>query len=128
MIVAGVGCRSGVTVQAVLQAIDAAMLAHGLVTAKIDMLATAPLKAHELAIRDAALHLSLDLRVVTQGELDAAAANTLTSSPVSLKHSASPSVSEASALAAAGSGAYLLGPRLIHGDITVAFAISGEQQ
>nr|WP_051069136.1 cobalamin biosynthesis protein [Mesorhizobium metallidurans] len=50
----------------------------------------------------------------------------LSHSDLSQRLAGTPSVSEASALAAAGAGAKLLGPRTVFGPVTCAIAISGD--
>ncbi|MEO5757170.1 MAG: cobalamin biosynthesis protein, partial [Mesorhizobium sp.] len=50
----------------------------------------------------------------------------LSHSDLSQTLAGTPSVSEASALAAAGRGAKLLGPRTVLGPVTCAIAISGD--
>jgi cobalt-precorrin 5A hydrolase len=55
-----------------------------------------------------------------------AAASTLTHSELSQTLAGTPSVSEAAALAAAGEGARLCGPRIVVGPVTCALAISGD--
>lgn len=123
MIVAGIGCRKNVATEAVLAAIDEALSHHRLTVAELDALATAPLKGDEPALHAAALQLGLDLVVVTEWALRNAEAATLTSSQASLDHTGSRSISEAAALAAAGPGSRLLGPRLATGPVTCAIAV-----
>ncbi|KNY34125.1 MULTISPECIES: cobalamin biosynthesis protein [Rhizobium/Agrobacterium group] len=117
--VAGIGCRKGIPSDAIITAIRAAERTSGV---KVDSLATAPLKAGEAGLAEAAKALSLSLEIVTQERLEAVAAETMTFSQASLDHAGTPSVSEASALAAAGAGAWLVAPRFIVGDVTVAIA------
>lgn len=117
--VAGIGCRKGAASDAIIAAIRAAERTFGLT---VDSLATAPLKAGEAGLAEAAKALSLPLEIVTQERLEAVAAETMTFSRASLDHAGTPSVSEASALAAAGVGARLVGQRLVVGDVTVAIA------
>ncbi|WP_353505652.1 cobalamin biosynthesis protein [Rhizobium sp. RM] len=124
MIVAGIGCRKGVGGDAIVAALRAAQEAFDV---NADFLATAPIKADEPGIKSAARQLGMRLLVADQVSLDAAAARVLTISEVSLTHTGSPSVSEASALAVAGKNSKLVAPRFVVGDITVAFAISGEE-
>lgn len=121
--VAGIGCRKGVTSEAIIAAVRAAERAFG---TTVEYLATAPLKADEAGLVAAAKELSLSLEIVAQERLDAVAAETMTFSQASLDHAGSPSVSEAAALAAAGAGAKLVAPRLVVGDVTVAIATTGD--
>ncbi|WP_194287656.1 cobalamin biosynthesis protein [Agrobacterium sp. ICMP 6402] len=120
--VAGIGCRKGAASDAIITAIRTAERTLGMT---VDSLATASLKAGEAGLAEAAKALSLPLEIVTQQRLEAVAAETMTFSQASLDHAGTPSVSEASALAAAGVGARLVSPRLVVGDVTVAIATTG---
>lgn len=120
MIVAGIGCRKGVDVEAVLGAIAAGLDRHGLDAAQLHALASAPVKAAEPALQLAAGRLGLPLVIVTQQALERA--RTSSRSQASLSHAGTASVSEAAALALAGPGSGLLGPRLVSGAVTCAIA------
>ena len=73
----------------------------------------------------AAQNLALELRVVDAQRLVTAAPHCLTHSPRVLSLTGLPSLAEAAALAAAGPGARLLGPRLAAaGEATCALAES----
>lgn len=126
MMVAGIGSRKGVNAIEVLAAIETALEAHGLAMTALSALATAPLKRDEEAIFSAGRELSLPVVVVEDDALKAASSSTLSRSKLSQAHAGAPSVSEASALAAAGKGAKLLGPRTVLGPVTCAIAISGD--
>ena len=126
MIVAGIGSRKGVAAKDVLAAIDAALAVHGLSRGEIDRLATAELKRDEPAMHLASAQIGLELTIVDDEALREASPRTLTHSDLSLALSGAPSVSEASALAAAGPSSRLLGPRLVLGSVTCAIAIDGE--
>ncbi|MGI6850767.1 cobalamin biosynthesis protein [Mesorhizobium sp. 1B3] len=123
MIVAGIGCRKDVGTEAVLAAIEEALSHHRLTVAELDAIATAPLKRDEPALHAAAFQLGLNLIVVAEEALRDAEADTLTSSQSSLDHAGSRSISEAAALAAAGPGSRLLGPRFAAGSVTCAIAV-----
>lgn len=123
VIVAGLGSRKGVTQTEVLAAVDAALAIYGLSRDDLDGLATAPLKRDETGLHAAATALGLQLAVIDAAGLDAVSARTTTPSDLSLATAATPSVSEAAALAAAGPAAKLLGPRLVVGPVTCAIAI-----
>lgn len=125
VIVAGIGCRKGAASDAIITAIRTAERTLGMA---VDSLATASLKAGEAGLAEAAKALSLPLEIVTQQRLEAVAAETMTFSQASLDHAGTPSVSEASALAAAGVGARLVSPRLLVGDVTVAIATTSNGQ
>jgi len=124
VIVAGLGSRKGATQAEVLAAVDAALAAHGLMRGDLNRLATAPLKQDEAGLRTAAAALGLELTVVGQASLAGVAGRVLTASALSAAHAGTPSVSEASALFAAGPASRLLGPRLAVGPVTCAIAVT----
>jgi cobalt-precorrin 5A hydrolase len=124
MIVAGIGCRKGVGADAIMAALHEVALAHHV---KIDFIATAPIKGDEPGLLEAATRLGMAFVVVAQADFEAAGERTVTHSETSLKHSGSPSLSEASALAACGPNSKLIAPRSVLGDITIAIAVSGDQ-
>jgi len=127
MIVAGIGCRKDVRTEEVVAGIDAALAEHGLGRDALAAIATAPLKREEAAIRMAGAFLSLDVIVADEDALKAADNRTLSRSAPSLAAADVLSVSEAAALAVAGEGSILLGPRLILGPVTCAIARSGDE-
>ncbi|MBZ9701400.1 MULTISPECIES: cobalamin biosynthesis protein [unclassified Mesorhizobium] len=126
MMVAGIGSRKGVSVEDVLAAIETALEAHGLAMTALSSLATAMLKKDEQAIAAAGRTLNLPVIVVDEAALKAASTKALSNSSLSQGLAGTPSVSEASALAVAGEGARLLGPRIVLGPVTCAIAISGD--
>ncbi|MBZ9997636.1 cobalamin biosynthesis protein [Mesorhizobium sp. BH1-1-4] len=126
MMVAGIGSRKGVSVEDVLAAIETALEAHGLAMTALSSLATAALKKDEDAIAAAGRALNLPVIIVDDEALKAASPQTLSSSSLSWDLAGTPSVSEAAALAVAGKGASLLGPRTVLGAVTCAIAISGD--
>jgi cobalt-precorrin 5A hydrolase len=126
VMVAGIGCRKGVSVEDVLAAIETALEAHGLAMTALSALATAPLKQDENAIVAAGHQLNLPVIVADAAAIEAASSDTLSHSDLSQDLAGTPSVSEASALAVAGAGAKLLGPRTVLGPVTCAIAISGD--
>ncbi|WP_027051235.1 cobalamin biosynthesis protein [Mesorhizobium erdmanii] len=128
MMVAGIGSRKGVSVEDVLAAIETALEAHGLTMTALSALATAVLKKDDDAIAAAGRALNLPVIIVDDMALQAAAPGTLSHSELSQELAGTPSVSEASALAVAGAGAKLLGPRTVLGPVTCAIAISGDAQ
>ncbi|MCA0055134.1 MULTISPECIES: cobalamin biosynthesis protein [unclassified Mesorhizobium] len=126
MMVAGIGSRKGVSVEDVLAAIETTLEAHGLAMTALSSLATAMLKKDEQAIAAAGRTLNLPVIVVDEAALKAASTKALSNSSLSQDLAGTPSVSEASALAVAGEGARLLGPRIVLGPVTCAIAISGD--
>ncbi|WP_171102405.1 cobalamin biosynthesis protein [Ruegeria sp. HKCCD7255] len=121
MIVAGLGFSSGATIDSLRAAYGAATDGH-LVTA----LATVTDKDGHPALAAFADSLALPLHLIEKHDL--AQQRTLTSSNQSRAAYGTGSVAEASALAAAGAGARLLGPRQISDDrlATCAIAIGGQ--
>ncbi|RWN60276.1 MAG: cobalamin biosynthesis protein [Mesorhizobium sp.] len=126
MMVAGIGSRKGVSARDVLAAIETALEAHGLAMTALSALATASQKQDEQAIFSAGRELALPVIVVEDAALQAASPRAISRSDLSQARAGTPSVSEASALAAAGKGAKLLGPRTVLGPVTCAIAISGD--
>jgi cobalt-precorrin 5A hydrolase len=88
-------------------------------------LATAHFKRAEDAIVATGKALGLPLLLVDDAALRAVSLRALTRSKPSLAVSGTPSVSETTALAAAGQDAKLLGPRVAVGPVTCAIAIAG---
>lgn len=126
MMVAGIGSRKGVSVEDVLAAIETALEAHGLAMTALSALATAALKKDEKAISAAGRALNLPVIIVDDAALQSVPSGMLSKSDLSQELAGTPSVSEASALAVAGAGAKLLGPRTVLGPVTCAIAISGD--
>lgn len=115
MIVAGFGFRSATTLEALQDALARAGGARG-----VTHLATLEAKAPALE----PLGLALGLPVVALSPEDLADQPTLTRSDrVEALHGTG-SVAEAAALAAAGRGARLLGPRVVSADQTATAAIA----
>ena len=125
MIVAGLGCRKGVTADEVLAAVRAALAAHAIELADVEALAVPEHKTHEAGIHAAARTLGLMVVVMGRPMLEGAAARTLTSSMRSLAATGAASASEAAALAAIGESGRLLGPRIALGPVTCAIASNG---
>ncbi|MBZ9763435.1 cobalamin biosynthesis protein [Mesorhizobium sp. CA8] len=126
MMVAGIGSRKGVTAGDVRAAIETALEAHGLTMTALSALATGEIKRDEPAIFLAARDLDLPVLVISDAALQSVSSGTVSRSDASQAEAGTPSVSEASALAAAGKGAKLFGPRIVLGPVTCAIAISGD--
>lgn len=109
MIAAGVGCRSGCSAAEILDLLAEVQRECGV--ARVDVLATAESRAPEEGIRGAAAALGVPLRALPPASLEAASGAALTRSPRCQRTHGVPSVAETAALAAAGAGAVLLGPR-----------------
>ncbi|WP_353641078.1 cobalamin biosynthesis protein [Mesorhizobium sp. WSM2239] len=122
MIVAGIGCRKGVSTAEITAAVKATLETHGLDVGALSSLATTAFKREEKAIFAAGRELGLPVIVM---EDEAPLLGVSTHSDLSQALAGVPSVSEAAALAAAGKGARLYGPRIVIGPVTCALAISG---
>jgi cobalt-precorrin 5A hydrolase len=116
MRVAGIGFRGAATL-ASLQ--DALTRAGG----AVDLLATAEKKAEAPVAQELAAVLGVEMRAIARDQL--ACQVTVTHSEKVADRFGTGSVAEAAALAAAGPGARLLGPRAVSGDglATAAIAI-----
>ena len=125
VIVAGIGSRKGVSAAEVGAAVEAALEAHGLERDALSLLATARMKQDEAGIIAAGGTMNLPLILVDDDVLAEMSDLTITRSGASLAVAGTPSVSEAAALAAAGEGARLAGPRTAVGRVTCAIAIGG---
>lgn len=124
MMVAGIGCRKGVTAVEVIAAIDATLTMHRLSRSSLNALATISLKRDQPALHAAAETLGLPLLIPTDSSLTAATPRLLSQSAASQALTGTSSASEAAALAASGPASRLLGPRHILGPVTCAIAIS----
>lgn len=119
MIVAGFGFRQGVGLESLRCALSKASGAH-----TVDRIATLDTKAPE--IERLAQDLKRPIRAVSRDEMQQQA--TITQSAASQAAYGVGSVAEACALAAAGQGAVLLGPRMVAEDGTATCALAqGEQ-
>lgn len=122
MIVAGIGSKRGVSVDEVLAAYDAALARAGLGRDDIDLIAAPAVKGGEAGISEAAARLGLPLVLVPPAQLEAASNRAVTHSARVVALLRVPSAAETAALAAAGTTARLLGPRLALGAVTCALA------
>ncbi|TPI39533.1 cobalamin biosynthesis protein [Mesorhizobium sp. B3-1-6] len=125
MMVAGIGSRKGVTAGDVRAAVETALEAHGLAMTALSALATGEIKRDEPAIFLAGRDLDLPVLIMSDAALQSVSSGTVSRSEASQAQAGTPSVSEASALAAAGKGAKLLGPRIVLGPVTCAIALGG---
>jgi cobalt-precorrin 5A hydrolase len=122
MIVAGIGCRKGVTAQEIDAAIEAALGVAGCAWDTLSLIATSDGKGSEAGIIEAAAGRGVRLVLVKPAALEAAGPRTQSSSPRVKELFGVPSVAEAAALAAAGPQARLVVPRLVVGPATCAIA------
>lgn len=118
VVVAGIGCRSGVSAEQVESALAAA-LGPG---RSLSVIATPAAKGHEPGIVAAAAARGVPLVLISQVDLEAAGEATLTHSDHSMAAMNVHSVAEAAALAGAGPQSRLLGPRIAVGPVTCALA------
>jgi cobalt-precorrin 5A hydrolase len=126
MIVAGVGCKRGAAAPDIEAAIRAALVRANIATGALDVIATIEAKQNEVGIQAAAARLGVCVVVVSDGDLKAASDRTATRSERVLALTGVASVAEGAALAAAGSRAQLIAPRLVIGSVTCALAASGD--
>lgn len=122
MIVAGIGCRQGVTSNQVQAAVEAAFAGDVVAGRPPDLLAAPAAKKNEPGIHGAAAALGVRVMWISQTALEAASARARTRSARSMAAMNVHSVAEASALAAAGPNARLLIERLVLGPVTCALA------
>jgi len=125
MIVAGIGCRRGVTAAAIEAVLGAALARAGLGKDALSLLATAAAKSQEAGIATVASALGVPLVCLSRSALEDAGERTATRSARVLALAGVPSIAEAAALAAAGKDARLLLPRIALGGATCALATSG---
>jgi cobalt-precorrin 5A hydrolase len=127
MIVAGVGCRKGVSAHDIGAAIADALARAGLAADALGLVAAPALKSGEHGIAAAAAALGVPLVLVAKADLEAASARAETRSARVLALTGVPSIAEAAALAAAGPAARLILPRIKLGPATCALAVAGER-
>jgi cobalt-precorrin 5A hydrolase len=121
MMIAGIGCRSGTSAEAVEAAIAAALSQAGAL--RLDALATAAFKRDEAGIVAAAAARGIPLILVKQADLERAGSQ-VTHSRLVARLTGVGSVAEAAALAAGGAAARLLVGRLTVGPVTCALAVA----
>lgn len=119
-LVAGIGCRKGVSVEQVIAAVDKALMERQLGRGALHGLATVPKKADEPALAEAARSLRVPLIVAGDAGLEAARARLETRSEASLAATGFGSAAEAAAIAA--TAGRLLGPRTVLGPVACAIA------
>jgi cobalt-precorrin 5A hydrolase len=125
MIVAGIGCRRGVSAAQVEAAVRAALARSGLASAALTMLAAPAAKQAEGGIAAAAAALGVPLVWVASGALALAGGRVTTRSERVAALMGVPCIAEAAALAAGGPEARLLLPRIAVGPATCALADRG---
>jgi cobalt-precorrin 5A hydrolase len=119
----GVGCRAGVSGEAIAALVSRALAEFGAPEGE-RRLFTLAAKAEEAGLVEAARLIGAKLTPLPLAALAAEAERILTSSPVVQLRFGVPSIAEAAALAGAGAGGKLLGPRLAADGATCAVALS----
>jgi cobalt-precorrin 5A hydrolase len=127
VIVAGIGCRRGSSEADVEKALEAALSQLRLPFPALGCIAIPVTKSGEAGIAAAAAARGVELILISQTDLEAAAPRTVTKSAHSLAAMNVPSVAEAAALAGAGSNARLLVPRVATKRVTCALAASEDR-
>jgi cobalt-precorrin 5A hydrolase len=122
VMVAGIGCRSGVSAEEVESALQTALGCVSPCGRTLSLIATPASKGREPGIVAAAAARDIPLRLISQAALEAANPATLTHSDRSVAAMNVHSVAEAAALAGAGPHSRLLGPRIAIGPVTCALA------
>ena len=125
--VAGIGCRKGCDAADIVAVVDAALSSHGLVRAALSAIAVPAGRAAMPAVGEAARRLGLPLLTPDRAALDNVTSRLLTYSIHSMRATGLGSACEAAALAAAGDGSRLLGPRFAEGPATCAIAIGDKR-
>jgi cobalt-precorrin 5A hydrolase len=121
----GVGYRAGVSGEAIAALVRRALAEFGAPEGE-RRLFTLAAKAEEAGLVEAARLIGAKLTPLPLAALAAEAERILTSSPVVQLRFGVPSIAEAAALAGAGAGGKLLGPRLAADGATCAVAVSAE--
>ena len=123
----GVGCRAGVAGETI-----AALVRHALEEAGAPegdrQMFTLAAKADEPGLIEAARIIGAALTPLPLAALSGQAERILTPSPPAQARFGAPNIAEAAALAGAGEGGRLTGPRLAAGGATCAIALSPEQR
>jgi cobalt-precorrin 5A hydrolase len=123
MIVAGIGCRRGASLQSIEDVLAKALATYGVPEGRLEALASAADKADEPGLRALSRRRRLPLRLASLDDLARAADRIMTRSQRVMDSKGVPSIAEASALAVAGSSARLLGPRVSNECATCAIAV-----
>ena len=122
VIVAGIGCRSGVSAIEVEAAITAALRDRGVAQAELRLIAIPHSKARERGIIEAATARGIPIELISQPALEVASELAITRSARALAAMQVNSVAESAALAGAGTDSHLLGSRVAVGPVTCALA------
>jgi cobalt-precorrin 5A hydrolase len=123
----GVGCRAGVAGEAIAALARRSLKEAGAPEGERRMFTLAA-KAGEPGLIEAARIIGVALTPLPIAALNAQAERILTPSASAQTRFGAPNIAEASALAGAGEGGRLLGPRLVADGATCAIALSSERQ
>jgi cobalt-precorrin 5A hydrolase len=123
----GVGCRAGVAAEAIAALARRALTETGAPEGERRMFTLAA-KAAEPGIIEAARIIGVTLTPLSLAALEAQAERILTPSAAVHARFGAPNIAEAAALAGAGKGGRLLGPRLAADGATCAVALTPEQR
>ena len=126
LIAIGVGCRAGVKGEAIAALARRALAEAGAPEGKVGMF-TLEAKAHEPGLIEAARLLGVALTPLPLEALVAQAERIVTPSKAAQARFGAPNIAEAAALAGAGAGGRLLGPRLKADGATCAVALLAER-
>jgi cobalt-precorrin 5A hydrolase len=121
----GVGCQAGVAGEAIAALARRALEEAGAPEGEICMFTLAA-KAGEPGLIEAARLLGVALMALPLAALSAQSERILTPSALAQTRFGAPNIAEAAALAGAGQGGRLLGPRLAADGATCAIALSPE--
>jgi cobalt-precorrin 5A hydrolase len=122
----GIGCRAGVAGEAIAALARRALEEAGAPEGEIAMFTLAA-KADEPGLIEAARILGARLTPLPLAALNSQAQRILTHSPAAQARFGAPNIAEAAALAGAGVGGRLTGPRLAAAGATCAIALSPER-
>jgi cobalamin biosynthesis protein CbiG len=122
----GVGSRAGVAGEVIAALARDALAEAGAPEGDVGMFTLAA-KADEPGLVEAARLLGVKLTPLPLAALEAQAGRIITPSPSAQARFGAPNIAEAAALAGAGEGGRLLGPRLAADGATCAVALSRER-
>ena len=122
----GVGCRAGVAGEAIAALARRALEETGAPEGELRMFTLAA-KADEPGVIDAARIIGVTLMPLPIAALNAQVGRVLTPSAAARARFGAPNIAEAAALAGAGEGGRLIGPRLKADGATCAVALSSER-
>ena len=126
LVAIGVGCRAGVSGEAIAALARRALAECGAPEGEKRMF-TFVAKAEEAGILEASRLVGAPLNALPLAALKAQTARIMTPSAAAQARFGAPNIAEAAALAGAGEGGRLLGPRLAADGATCAVALSPER-